>query len=193
MGTAGACIYASLYYAWKEIHDILLKFQRQLYFHKRYFDDIFGIWIGNNNDEWVDFKRELNNFKPGILEWEVSTLSTSVNFLDLNISIKHDGYITTKTFQKKYNLHLYVPAHSAHPPGSLKSLIYNTLATYWDQNTNPDDYQHFAGLLFNRLTVRGYNDEELTGHFRSAPTHIDTLVSTNGQAVRNRDKEQQRM
>ena len=139
--------------------------------------------MGNDN-EWESFQQELNDFKPGILQWEVSNLNNSVDFLDLTISISEDNYIQFKTFQKKYNLHLYVPSHSAHPPGSLKSLVYNTLATYWDQNSRHEDYHHFASLLFNRLRSRGYDNEDLTTHFRAAAKHIDTLVSENGQAIK---------
>ena len=51
MGTPVACIYATLYYAWKETYNILPKFKNKLYFQRRYIDDIIGIWIGENDDD----------------------------------------------------------------------------------------------------------------------------------------------
>jgi len=48
---------------------------------------MFGIWIDNGNPTaWDNFKAETNNF--GILTWEFEELATSVNFLDLTISIE---------------------------------------------------------------------------------------------------------
>jgi hypothetical protein len=51
-------------------------------------------------------------------------LQKTVNFLDLTITINSNGLLTTKTYQKPTNLHLYLPPTSAHPPRVLKSIIY---------------------------------------------------------------------
>lgn len=187
MGTAVACIYATLYFAWKETHDILPNFQKNLIFQRRYIDDVIGIWIDNDEDQWSKYKQELNDFKPGILQWEISDLSNQVDFLDLTIKINDDRSLSFQTFQKKYNLHLYVPSHSAHPPGSLKSLIFNTLATYWDQNSDPKDFRHFAYLLLNRLRSRGYDDDDLKLCFHQAAEHIDNLINKFGQAIKKKE------
>lgn len=105
--------------------------EQQLFYHGRLIDDIFGIWVGGEGKRWEYYKQNLNNFKPRKLEWETSELSDSVNYLDLTISIGKDGDIEFKTYQKEYNLHLYVPQHSAHPNGTLKSLISGSLQRYW--------------------------------------------------------------
>ena len=94
---------------------ILLPFSRPC----RFLDDIFGIWTGNHTDEWSSYKADLNNF--GILTWEVSDLSTSVDFLDLTLSIEN-GRIVSKTYQKPMNLFLYLPPSSAHPLAVSKAL-----------------------------------------------------------------------
>jgi len=53
-------------------------------------------------------------------------LQKTVNFLDLTITINSNGLLTTKTYQKPTNLHLYLPPTSAHPPGVLKRIIMET-------------------------------------------------------------------
>lgn len=182
MGTAVACVYATLYFAWKESLDLFPKFRQLLLFHKRYIDDIFAIWTGTD-EEWVAYRIEVNDFKPGILQWTFSKLGQQADLLDLNISINSDNALSFKTFKKKYNLYLYVPSHSAHPPGFLGSLIFNTLSTYWDQNTKTSDYQHFASLFFHRLKQRGYDKDALDDCFRAAAMNIDKLVAAYGRTI----------
>ena len=50
---------------------------------------MLGIWIpdDSNPNAWEEFKASL---PFGLLEWETSELSTSVDFLDLSISIGDD-------------------------------------------------------------------------------------------------------
>ena len=48
-----------------------------------------------------------NSLPFGLLEWETSELSTSVDFLDLTISIGDDRRIQFQTYQKPMNLYLY--------------------------------------------------------------------------------------
>jgi hypothetical protein len=66
------------------------------------------------------------------------------------------------------NLHMYIPPKSAHPPGLLKGLVYGRLRTYWDQNTNPNNFAKMTKLLFNRLQLRGYSKEHLLPRFNES-------------------------
>ena len=123
----------------------------ELLFHGRLIDDICGIWAEDDKGRWEHYQKNLNVFKPGKLEWETSPLSDSVDFLDLTISIGNNGQIEYKTYQKPYNLHLYVPNHSAHPQGAIKSLVIGSIERYWRQNCRREDYQKIIALLFQRL------------------------------------------
>jgi len=67
-----------------------------------------------------------------------------------------EGNISTKTFQKKMDLFLYIPPHSSHPPGLMKSLIYGLLLTYFLQNTHRSDFFDMISLLHKRLLARGH-------------------------------------
>ena len=65
----------------------------------RFVDDFFRIALvggesGLNENEWIQFKTDIDNF--GILTWEFEEPSTTINFLDLTITIK-SNLITTKT------------------------------------------------------------------------------------------------
>ena len=93
-----------------------------LYF-KRFIDDMFAIWIGNTTTDWDEFCADVNNF--GILTWDIENNppATSVDFLDLTLTLEGNR-IVSKTFQKKMNLYLYLPAASAHPEGCIKGTVF---------------------------------------------------------------------
>ena len=67
MGTPVACIYATLYYAYHKRHMLLPKYANNLLMMKRYIDDIFGIWVpdDDNPNAWEEFK---NDLPFGVLE-----------------------------------------------------------------------------------------------------------------------------
>ena len=116
------------------------------------------------------FEKEVENF--GGLKWNSEPFKNSVNFLDLTVTI-HQGKIYTKTYQKPMNLYLYIPPHSAHQPGIVKSLIFGQLQRYWLQNTYVQDYKHYTSLLFDRLLDRGHTSENLKPIFLQAAQKIE--------------------
>ena len=85
MGTPMAFIYAKLYFAWKEEHDIVPRFKHNLPFYRRSIDDVLGVWIPGNGRTYNELCLEMNNFGPNILKWIPSKLSTKVTMLDLAI------------------------------------------------------------------------------------------------------------
>ena len=119
---------------------------------------------------WESFKRDVNKF--GILTWEIDEPSTSVDFLDLTISITQDGRLTTKTFQKAMNLYQYIPPHSAHPPGMMKGIVYGLLRNYYSQNSNKSDYIQMAVLLLRRLVARGWDRTYIKSLILSADSRL---------------------
>ena len=104
MGTSCAMLYACIYYGFHERVTILPQFGSAILFLKRFIDDMLGIWIGTN-EQFEEFKRSLFF---GKLEWEVSLLSKSIMFLDLEVSIEN-GKIVTCTYEKPLNKYLYIP------------------------------------------------------------------------------------
>lgn len=161
---------------------IIPKWEQKLLFLRQFIDDKFGIWLGTSN-EFNSFIIDINSYCQ--LQWTSEGTSTSVNFLDLTISIGKNGNIITKTFQKPINLHLYIPPHSAHPPGVLKSIIYGNLRRYWLQNTNVEDYISIAKQFASCLTARGYNPNKIYNLFIQAANKLDKLVAAKQQNDNN--------
>ena len=122
----------------------------------------------------------------GSLTWNSEPFSSSVNFLDLTITL-NNGHITTSTFQKPMNLYIYIPPHSTHQPGMLKSLIFGQLQNYWKQNTHSEDYEKVATLLFTRLRDRGYDSNTLSSLFKEAARKIDSPSNSQSQPRNTQD------
>ncbi|KAL3800087.1 hypothetical protein ACHAWO_012686 [Cyclotella atomus] len=126
MGTSAAVMWATLYFAYHEVHTLIPKHGQFLFYFKRFIDDMFGIWIGNTTNHWLAFC----NF--GELTWDIldQKLSSSVDFLDLTLTIRGNK-IVSRTFQKKMNLYLYIPPASAHPAGCIKGTVFGLIR--WDR------------------------------------------------------------
>ena len=172
MGTPCACVYATLFFAYFEQSILLKKFKKNLLFYRRQIDDIFAVWVPDNDNPtaWDKFQSELNGCCK--LEWNTEPLSNAVNFLDLTVFITKDRKIKYRTYQKTMNQFLYIPAHSAHPPGVFKSLIYGLIQTYHRQNPYTKDFHNFVRLLFKRLLGRRHQRETLTPIFLDAIDRI---------------------
>ena len=129
MGRPPAPVYVTIYYG---IHEekFLPHHSRRVIYYRRFIDEVIGIWCPNKNpqldeSEWNEFKQKMNSF-PG-LTWEFSERSKTVDFMDMTITINNSNMIETTLFEKRLNLHLYIPPHSAHPPGLLPGMVYSTL------------------------------------------------------------------
>lgn len=153
MGTPPAPMYATLYFAILEL-DHLPK-EPNLFFYRRYIDDGIGIWLPSNVNSWTHFRDSFNSLCS--LEWEFSPLHTQVDFLDMTIHISSTGQLSTRLFEKAMNLYLYLPSHSAHPPGVLKGLIHGMIQRIYRLSSTLDiakqDIRHFQ----RRLLARGYS------------------------------------
>lgn len=167
MGTSAACMWATLYYAYHEVHCLLPKHGRFLLYFKRFIDDIFGIWVGNETNNWTDFCTDVNTF--GVLTWDITEqqLSSSVDFLDLTLTIEGTK-ITSRTYQKKMNLYLYIPPASAHPTGCIKGTIFGLIRRYKAQNTYRRDFVNLVKLLYRRLIARGWDPSFIRPIFSEA-------------------------
>jgi hypothetical protein len=168
MGTPAACQLAALYYGIHENETLLPKYNKNLLLFKQFIDDIFGIWIINNERDLLEFENLKKDLPFGLLTWKTTDPSKTTDFLDLTITIDDNGYITTKTYQKEMNLYLYLPPHSSQPPGMLRSLIIGCLRRYWLQNSAINDFTHISKEFFNRLLDRGYDRPTLLQQYTKA-------------------------
>jgi hypothetical protein len=179
MGTPTAPLYSIISFGHHENTTILQHFTNNIFFYKRYIDDILGIWIDTTPDKWNEFKIQLNSF--GNLQWKVEDLSYHTSFLDLEISIDN-GAIKTKTFQKNMNLYLYIPPLSAHPTSCFKGLITGETLRYWNQNSNKEDFIKLMSSFISRLLARGHQLNQLIPILQTAAAKIDnknTITKSN--------------
>ena len=191
MGTTCAVKYATIYCALHEEETIIPKYKNNLFFFRRYIDDIFCIWNNEGPHSWEDFEKDLTF---GILHWEVYKPSKTVDFLDITIQITNNYDITTKTFEKELNLHNYLPSNSAHPPGTPKSLIIGFLTRYWIQNTKRRDYINQVQLFAQRLHRRGYTKNFILFNILEASKHLQKKYNNSKKIIRkskenNKDEE----
>jgi hypothetical protein len=104
--------------------------------------------------------------------WVIADPSTSVNFLDLNISIDSNDKIEISTFQKAMNLHLFIPPLSAHRPSCLKGLITGALLCYKKQNNN-EGFININTSFLKRMAARGHKLEDHIPLIHEATAAID--------------------
>ena len=169
MGAPPAPTYANVSFATHEI-GIMHRFSTSLAYYKRYIDDVFGIWICHPNpiiDErrWQRFQRRLNGWHG--LKWVVSERTHTAVFLDLNLCLQ-DRQIHSTLFEKPMNLHLYLPARSAHPPGVLFGLIAGSVYRAYSLCTDPKDARLYVQKMWRYLRARGYSIAKLRPLFLKA-------------------------
>ena len=169
MGAPPAPTYANASFATHEAV-LLPQYTSQLAYYKRYIDDIFGIWIPHPDPSidaqlWTQFQHDLNNWHG--LQWVVSCRSNNVIFLDLHLELRHRT-IFSKLYEKPMNLHLYLPARSAHPPGVLHGLIAGHIYRAFCLCTDPSDAHASVSKLFQHLLARGYYASVLKPIFENA-------------------------
>ena len=179
MGTSVAPIYSTIYYG---IHEefLLEKYKNALIYYRRYIDDVFMIWQPQRNAD-ISTSTLATDMNYGTLQWEQNTPSNEVIFLDLRIHLDQRNHITTSTYHKPLNLHLYIPPASAHPPGVLYGLIAGAVRRFWLQNTRVSDFQRNITFLFLKLRERGHDPAILSDLFQKASSQFATK---NGNAKR---------
>ena len=158
MGTPPAPPYAILYFAIKELE--LIRFNNRISYYKRYIDDVLAVWLTDTDAEqdeieWQSFQDCMNDW--GDLKWTFSERSKKAVFLDLELSMDNEGAVTTQLYEKAMNLYLYLPPHSAHPPGVLKGLIFGTIHRVFSLTSDHKNRMTTLQRLYCRLIRRGHH------------------------------------
>jgi hypothetical protein len=89
------------------------------------------------------------------------------------ITLGFKGQFSFRTYQKELNLHLYIPAASAHPPGTLKGTIFGNLQRYWGQNTKQTEYVNMTQSFGRHLYNRDHNIPTIVSLFKEAAELIE--------------------
>ena len=116
MGAPPAPPWATIFFG---IHKdtVLAQFGDRLQLHRRFIDDVLGIWLVDPNQaedhrKWIAFKFMMQDYYG--LECIFEERPDTVKYTDMTISIREDR-IVTSLYDKLMNLYLYIPPQSAHP------------------------------------------------------------------------------
>jgi hypothetical protein len=137
-------------------------------FYKRFIDNVFGVWLPpatNAEAAWEAFQLQMNNYHG--LKWIFSDLSDTINFMDLRLSLIN-GHIHSSLYERALNHHLYIPPHSAHPPGVTLGLIYGLVFRIVTLCSDEDDILSKSRLAFWHLRQRGYAASQIIHIFHAA-------------------------
>ena len=170
MGSPPAVNCAELYFGVHELQIIIL-FILCLPFYGRYIDYGFGVWkhladATADDAQWSAFQQAINNF--GMLRWTFTARSSSINFLDLQITLHPNNTFTTTLYEKPMNLYQYLPPTTAHAPSVLRGFITGLVLRIFRLTTLYADQQTAVQNLFDRLLARGYTPNYLCPIFKKA-------------------------
>ncbi|KAL7487967.1 hypothetical protein ACHAW6_016072 [Cyclotella cf. meneghiniana] len=127
-----------------------------------------------NKELWDSFKQRMQDWHG--LNWVFTQPSTTCNFMDMTISITNDK-ITTTIYEKKQNLYLYIPPHSAHPPSIINGLIFGHILRLHRLCSRNQDIQQKTHDHLNRLIQRGHPISKLIPVFKQAQQRATLLLS----------------
>ena len=170
MGTPPGCAVATIYYGIYEL-DLLRKYEDNLVFLVRYIDDIFGVWLDNDERKWTEFRSDLD---VDDLRWECEELALETNFLDMRITIT-GSRIKTDLFEKSLNLYLFIPPSSCHSAGVLNGIILDGVHRIYPLCSDERAMRRYLLHFRDRLIARGYRQQMILPFFRMA-IHKQTVL-----------------
>ena len=155
------------------------RWQTHVPFYRRFIDDVIGIWLNHPDPEenarlWKEFHADMNAWHG--LEWECTTPSYSITFMDLNIKIVGTK-VETSIYEKPQNLYLYIPPHSSHPRGVLNGLVFGQILRVRRLCTRREDADTKIREFFDRLLARGHTRDKLLPIFARAEENASEYIN----------------
>ena len=180
MGKPPAPPWSTLFEGLHEI-EFLPRWDNFLASYLRFIDDVHGVWLPHadpniDKTKWLAFQAEVNNNHG--LEWEFTERSLSANFLDLTTTIVADGSIQTTLFEKPMALYLFIPPHSAHPPGVLIGHIFGNVLRIFRLNSLEIDMIDDTVIFYRRFLQRGHKSDVLKPLFLKAIVNARKFLAT---------------
>ena len=125
----------------------------------RYIDDCFGA-TSFGRPGLHRFIQFVNTFHPALeFTWEIST--SSVTFLDINVSIQNDG-LATSVHYKPADSHSYLLHSSSHPPQVKNSIPYSQFLRLRRLCSDDTDFSAKADEMRNFFAERNYPNSVVT-------------------------------
>uniref|UniRef100_A0A8C5PEB8 Reverse transcriptase domain-containing protein n=1 Tax=Leptobrachium leishanense TaxID=445787 RepID=A0A8C5PEB8_9ANUR len=161
MGTKFAPSYANLYMAaWETmfVYGSRSWAQGNIRVYKRFIDDIFFIWRGEEEDLKV-FLESLNDAEWG-KKFENNWSTHKINFLDLEIYLEGDC-IKSKTFFKEVDTNTYIDYTSCHHSTWLKGVPKGQFVRLRRNCTDTETFKEQANTLKKDFVEKGYRATDL--------------------------------
>ncbi len=158
MGKKFAPAYANIFMAnWER--EVLLKCPNKPACYLRYLDDIFGIWVGTE-EEFREFVKILNCHDPSI-KLKVELNYNSINFLDTTVfkgtEFTSNFKLDIKVFFKSTDTHALLHKKSFHPKHTFKGIVKSQILRFRRICTRDQDFWEAIRILFRALKKRGYS------------------------------------
>ena len=97
----------------------------------------------------------------------------------MTFQLKTDGKITTTLYEKPMALHCFIPPHSAHPPGVLRSHIFGNILRIFRLNSKEVDITRATMQFLRRFLVRGHSLQTIKPIFLKAILNERRFMATN--------------
>jgi hypothetical protein len=167
MGAPPAPHYATLYYAIHEYH--MVAEHPNVFYYGRFIDDVFGIWVPDTNidDDNLAWNLFQNAVSFGSLRWEFTSRNTSLDFMDLNVTIV-DNHLVTTLIEKALNLYLFLPPHSCHSKSMLHGIISGLILRIKRLTSVEETILPTIRSFYDRLLARSYNAAYIKPIFEKA-------------------------
>ena len=140
----------------EETH-ILPKIWDLIILYVRFIDDILFLWVGTE-ENLLKFFDEINSVHPSI-KFDFNYSRTSINFLDLLITITKDGKLKTSIFTKPTDQKAYLHAKSYHPKSTKDAIAFTQALRIRRICNEESEFNKNSEKLINDLVDRGYSSE----------------------------------
>ena len=165
MGTKMGPCYACLFVGYVEVKMLLTYTGTKPIVLRRYIDDYIGISTSTKK-ELEDLMQYVNDFHPS-LSYTYDISDTSVNFLDISISMTQRG-LTTDISYKDTDTHSYLRYELAHPPSCRKGIPYSQFIRLRRICNNDHTFERRSDEMSEFLTQRGFPVNTIKNSHRRA-------------------------
>jgi len=167
MGSKCSPIFADLFMAALEedfMNSLPGRLREKIGFYKRYLDDIFIIWLGNEQ-EYQEFFQLLNGHHRNIkFTTTPDFVNQTTSFLDVSVKISN-GIIKTDLFIKETAVNQYLSPLSCHPNSVGRNIPYSLAFRIKRICSEDFDFERQLVKLKGMLMDRGYRERIVDNAF----------------------------
>ena len=176
-------------------NNLILPLSELIRFWKRFIDDIFFIFLGNE-EELEKLMMDMNNLHPSI-KFNFKFSKTSIDFLDTTIYINNEGLLCSTLYTKPTDTSALLRFESFHPDETKTSIVYSQALRYRMLITDDELLKKELKKLKLTFIFRGYpaklinqNINKICG-FSQQEVLKDKPRSLRGKTVTNRHNKDQ--